>query len=54
MLLAAAFLLIKPGLVTDAIGFTLLAVAYASGRFLQGKSVSAAEAVAVVEPRSDG
>ncbi len=33
-LLAAAFLLIKPGYVTDAIGLALLAAVYLSNRFL--------------------
>jgi UPF0716 family protein affecting phage T7 exclusion len=34
VLLAAAFLLIKPGYITDAIGLALLAGVYLSNRFL--------------------
>jgi len=39
-LLAAALLLIKPGLVTDLIGFSLLAVVFVSNRYLDSRAVA--------------
>jgi TRAP transporter 4TM/12TM fusion protein len=51
MLLAAALLLIKPGLVTDAIGLSLLAAVYLTNRFLAAGPAVAP--VVVVQDRPD-
>lgn len=49
VLLVAAILLIKPGLVTDAIGLSLLAAVYASNRWLAARAGLAQPLAAVAE-----